>query len=122
VRDISDNVSMIDDARTVCLCGDGLPGYVAAVLVARDGREDLVLVRTELLGDGVSTYRHDARGALHEQTGELPSVYRRRVNRAQLRCGRPTKADRPCRTPVAHAGDTCCWHRIEATHEHQETR
>jgi hypothetical protein len=61
-----DRTSYIDDARSVCLCDAGLAGYAAAVLVAADGRQDLVLVNEELIGDGLHTYNSTTPEAVHE--------------------------------------------------------
>ena len=49
-------ISYVDHDRSACLCAVGGGPYVAATLVAPDGRQDLVLVRWDLLGDEHSTY------------------------------------------------------------------
>jgi hypothetical protein len=112
-----DNVSYVDNDRSACLCGQGGGEYVACVLVAADGSHDLVLVDWELIGDGQHTYNRTTPEAIHEQAGPLPlDIVRRlaissRGRRTIQRCGRPTKAGAPCRTPVARPGETCAWHR-----------
>ena len=40
---INDRANLIDVARAVCLCRDGLPGFWAATAVAADGGEHLLL-------------------------------------------------------------------------------
>jgi hypothetical protein len=111
-----DNISYIDNGRSACLCGQGGGPYVACVLVAADGTQDLVLVDQELLGDGKHTYNRTTPEAIHEQLGALPLEVVRRIaiSRRTHRCGRRTKSGAPCRTPVARSGDTCAWHRTEA--------
>jgi hypothetical protein len=112
-----DNKSYIDERASACLCDVGLPGYVAAVLVAADGRQDLVLVDEELIGDERHAYNRTTPEAVHDQLGELPIEYVRRITisrRRTHRCGRRTKSGAPCQTPVTRAGDACSWHRTEA--------
>jgi hypothetical protein len=107
--------SLIDYARAACLCYAGMPGWFVAVCVAQDGTEFLWLVsEAELESD------HPRCGSLnqpHEQLGRLPLEYVRRITIATRthRCGRPTKSGTPCRTPVAHPGDGCAWHRTTTT-------
>jgi hypothetical protein len=109
-------MSYIDNARSACLCGEGGGPYVAAVLVAADGRQDLVLVHEELIGDDAHSYNHTTPEAAHEQAGPLPLEFVRRItiSRRTHRCGRRTKSGSACRTPVARPGDACTWHRTRA--------
>jgi hypothetical protein len=111
---VSDTRTYIDNLQSSCLCDAGLPSYIAAVLVAADGRQDLVLVHEELLGDERHTYNYTVPEAAHERVGPLPLEFVRKItiSRRTHRCGRPTKSTgAPCRTPVARPGDTCAWHR-----------
>jgi hypothetical protein len=108
-------VSYIDLARSTCLCDVGLPDYAAVLLVADDGREDLLLARQELIGDPCHAYNHRCPDAPHEQPGPLPPRWRSRVLLARLRCGRPTKTTgQPCRIEVTRPGEPCGLHRTEA--------
>jgi hypothetical protein len=112
-----DNKSYIDERASACLCDVGLPGYVAAVLVAADGRQDLVLVDEELIGDERHAYNRTTPEAVHEQLGELPLAIVRRITISSRvhRCGRPTKTTgRPCRIEVSHRGEPCGLHRRQA--------
>lgn len=116
----ADRTSLIDDDRSACLCDAGLPGYVAAVAVAADGRTDLVLANEELVGDDRHTYNHATPEARHEQLGPLPLEYVRRItiNNRRLRghrCGRRTKSGTVCRMRVPNPGDACEWHRTSST-------
>jgi hypothetical protein len=109
-----DNISYIDNDRSACLCGQGGGPYVACVLVAADGSQDLVLVDWELIGDGQHTYNRTPE-AVHEQTGPLSPRWAARVHLAPLRCGRPTKAGGRCRVYVSRPGQPCGWHRAAAS-------
>jgi hypothetical protein len=110
----------IDDARTACLCDQGLPGWHAATCVAEDGCHDLVLANAEWVGDGRYTYDPTTPQAPHEQPGPLPPRWRDRVQLAPLRCGRRTKSGTSCRTYVARPGDACGWHREQNTLDRDE--
>jgi hypothetical protein len=108
--------AIIDYARSACLCDVGLPGGEAAARIGDDGRADLVIVDVSLLGDGRYTYDPTTPEAPHEQVGcLLPPRWQARVALAPPRCGRKTKAGRPCRTPVTTPGDACSWHRCTTT-------
>jgi hypothetical protein len=108
------SINYIDDARSACLCDLGLPGWQAATCIAEDGRQDLVLVNTEWLGDRRYGYDHATYDAPHEQPGPLPPRWRDRVHLAPLRCGRRTKSGTSCRAYVGQPGEACGWHRSEA--------
>lgn len=103
--------SIVDFARSVCLCDVGLPGIGASVCVADDGQADLVLIDGALLDGKQSTYDPTTPQAPHEQTGPMPPRWRARVQLAPLRCGRRTKAGSACRTHVGRPGMPCHWHR-----------
>lgn len=124
--------SYVDRARSACLCSVGGGPYVAAVLVADDGREDFVLVQWDLIGDESHTYDDTTAQAPHERTGPLPKellddmrdlwAWRDRhpgrrlpggplLNPPAHRCGRPTAAGGHCRIEVDRPGGACHWHR-----------
>lgn len=117
-----DRTSFVDNDRSACLCGQGGGSYVACVLVAADGSQDLVLVDWELIGDGRHTYNRTMPEVIHEQAGALPlefvrrlAVSRRRERRTIHRCGWPTKTTgRPCRIEVSRPDQPCGLHRHQA--------
>lgn len=112
---MTDHPNLIDPDRTVCLCGDGLPGYAAATAIAPDGTEHLLLVESASIGDERVRYDHTTAHARHEQPGPLPDGVQHRVWQVSAhRCGRPTKSGAPCRTPVARVGYACSRHRAKA--------
>jgi hypothetical protein len=109
---IDDRFSIIDDARTTCLCDvGGDPGYVAAAVVSAAGATTYLLASVESLGDPSATYDAHCSEAMHEQTGPLPPRWRARVQLAPARCGRRTKAGGRCRAYVARPGSPCGHHR-----------
>jgi hypothetical protein len=110
------DASLIDDARTRCLCDVGRDDYIAATAVAADGSEHLVLARCDALGDENVRYDPTCAHVSHEQLGPLSLEFVRRITAARRahRCGRRTKSGAPCQSPVARAGDTCAWHRTGA--------
>jgi hypothetical protein len=108
--------SLIDYERTACLCDVGQPNYWAAVCVTDTGEDVLWLVCKDELGA-----EHPLCGSPdqpHEQLGPLALEFVRRITISRRtrthRCGRPTKAGAPCRTPVARRGDACARHRRPA--------
>jgi hypothetical protein len=121
-----DNRSYIDNRASACLCDVGLPSYVAAVLVAGDGRQDLVLVDQELIGDGQHTYNHTTPEAAHDQLGPLPLEFVRRITVSSRvhRCGRRTKTARPAErqwsAPVIRAAGIAHRREHEAGHRQAE--
>lgn len=108
---------LVDTERSACLGCVGLPGYAACVLVRAAGSIDMVLVEEDRIGDPDYTYNRDTPAAPHEQPGPLPLEYVRRITAShrQHRCGRTRKSGGRCRTPVAHPGDACTWHRTPTT-------
>jgi hypothetical protein len=112
---INDRADLIDDLRSCCLCDVGQPAYIAVTAVAADGSSHLLLAEAGFVGDESVTYDPTCAAVAHEQLGPLPLGVVRRITIAQRthRCGRRTKAGAPCRTPVAHPGDACSWHRTE---------
>jgi hypothetical protein len=109
---------LIDHDRTACLCSDGLPGYWAAVCVTASGEDALWLVCVDELDTEHS--RHGNGDQPHEQLGPMPATWRHRTALAPLRCARPTKVGRPCRTLVTDPGQPCPRHRAQTTaHDRQ---
>ena len=104
------HVSLVDYARTACLCAASNADYLAALVVEADGTERLVLVEKASIGDPDAGYNAACPDAPHEQTGPLPSVFKRRVY-GDPRCGAPTTSGRPCRHKVRAPGDRCSLHR-----------
>jgi hypothetical protein len=114
---LNEYASIIDDARTTCLCDVGRPGYIAATAITAEGREHLVLAELNAIGDEHVLYDPTCTDIAHEQLGPLPLEFVRRltISRRTHRCGRPTKSGTPCRTPVTKPGDTCARHRPQPT-------
>jgi hypothetical protein len=109
---IEDRFSIIDDARTTCLCDvGGPPGYIAATVVSTAGVATYLLAAVEFLGDPSATYDANCAEAAHEQTGPLPPRWRDRIQLAPARCGRRTKTGGRCRAYVGRPGDACGWHK-----------
>jgi hypothetical protein len=108
-----DHTLLIDNSRAACLCDVGGDRLIATVAVAADGAEHLVLADRDRIGDDSACVDTGCRDAEHEQLGELPIEYIRRItaSRRTHRCGRPTKSGAPCQTQVTRPGDACGWHR-----------
>lgn len=109
------HTNFIDPARCVCLCQDGAPGLWAAVAVASDGTEHLLLAERDSLGDESVRYDSTCADAVHENLGLLPYHWRARVQLAPVRCGQPTQLGRPCRAIVSQPGQPCARHRATVT-------
>jgi hypothetical protein len=103
--------NLVDLARTTCLCDVGAPGLWAAVAVAPDGTDHLLVADLDSLGDERVRYDAACAAIAHDQLGPLPATWRARVELSPLRCGQSTKTGRPCRQIVTHAGSTCRRHR-----------
>lgn len=116
MSDQTDSGSIIDPDRWCCLCAAGNSDYAAAVAIAADGGEHLVLAHRDSIGDDTAVYDSTCRGVAHEQLGVLPIEFVRRltISRRTHRCGRRTQAGRPCRIRVAAEGQACEWHRTKA--------
>jgi hypothetical protein len=108
-----DDALLMDNARAACLCDVGGAGLIATVAVSADGAEHLVLADRDRIGDDKARVDIGCPAAEHEQIGELPIEYVRRitVSRRIHRCGRPTKSGAPCQAQVTRPGDACGWHR-----------
>lgn len=105
-----DDGYLLDPHRTVCLCADGSPGYVAAVAIEPNGTEHLVIAEQASLGHHDAKYCAGAPEATHDQLGALPAHWQSRVQLAPLRCGRTTRRGRACRSIVLHPGAPCILH------------
>lgn len=113
---MTDNGSIIDPDRWCCLCDVGNPDYAAAVAIAADGTQHFVLAHRDSIGDPDVVYASSCPAAPHEQRGDLPLEYVRRItiaSRRTHRCGRRTQAGRPCRIRVPAEGQACEWHRTK---------
>jgi hypothetical protein len=73
-----DDSYLIDDRRSACLCDHG-SRYTAATAVAADGSEHLVLAQHDAIGNTDVRYDADCIDVDHEQPGELPLDYVRRI-------------------------------------------
>jgi hypothetical protein len=94
----------IVDLGAGLLCLDD--GFHAVEAVTPDGERTYWILNP----DGVDA--EPATIPAHERLGPLPVVIRGRV--WTYRCGEPTQAGGPCRTPVPRAGLTCARHRTKA--------
>lgn len=102
----------VDHERTACLCGDGLPGFWAAVCVTATGDDVLWLVSVDELD--AEHPRHGDANQPHEQLGPLPAVWRRRLRIApngEHLCAAFNKKGLPCGNTVLRAGERCLVHR-----------
>ena len=107
-----DRLSIIDDARTICLCDvGGSPNYVAATVVNGDGVPVYLMAAVKSVGDTKVTFDANCPDAVHEQLGPLPPRWSDRVQLAPLRCGRTTRTGTRCRAYVGRPGDACGWHK-----------
>ncbi|WP_460359035.1 hypothetical protein [Mycobacterium sp. ZZG] len=115
-----DGFALVDRERSACLCDVGSAGYVLAVAVTDDGYDTFWIVDESELHAEQPT--HGNANQPHEQVGALPERWRERVAwSAPFRCGRPTKKKRPCRMPVAQAGDACEFHRAARADAERQT-
>src|ERR1700741_3871112 len=97
-----DDLALIDEHHTRCLCDVGAPGYLAATAVSADGTTNLVLACVEDLNDENVRCDPTCSVVAHEQLGALPIEFLLRImaSRPVHRCGRRTLAGHPCRIPV----------------------
>jgi hypothetical protein len=77
--------AIIDHARSACLCDVGLPDVTASVCVTEDGHVDLVLINTRLLGDERFAYNPTTPEAPHDQLGQLPIAFVKRITVSRRR-------------------------------------
>ncbi|MGO9156777.1 hypothetical protein [Mycobacterium sp.] len=108
---MTDRFGIIDPDRSTCLCDVGQPDYAAVTVIDPDGADRLVLAECATINDPTVSYRSDP--PPHEHLGPLPPRWGARVALAPFYCGRPTRAGRPCRIPVAAPGQRCSWHPTE---------
>jgi hypothetical protein len=76
---------LLDENRTVRLHDVGQPDYVAAIAVSADGAEHAVLAHIGSLGDEHVRYDDTCPDATHEQLGQLPLEYVRRLTISRRR-------------------------------------
>jgi hypothetical protein len=115
----ADKANLLDDLRTACLCDARAPGLLAATAIAADGSEHYLLALRVAIGDESARYDPTTPQAPHEQLGELPSEFVRRLTVAARthRCGRRTCKGRPCRIRVDRPGQACEFHRLATDDE-----
>src|SRR5258708_652543 len=80
---MGDDTDIIDSRRAVGLGDVGAPDYLAATVISADGSTELVLARRDALGDVTARYQSGCPDAIHEQLGELPLEYIRRITISQ---------------------------------------
>jgi hypothetical protein len=105
----------LDAHRTARLDDVGAAGYLAATVVTEDGQQMFALANASAVNDPAALIDFACREVAHEQLGPLPIRWMHRVALAPARCGRATKAGRPCRTLVSEPGGPCPRHRATAT-------
>lgn len=108
---MTDDDNLVDPDRIARLRDVGQPDYIAAATIQADGTEHLVLAKLAALNDHAELYDAACTAVSHEQLGPMPAAWRHRVAQAPLRCGRPTKTGRPCRSYVTKPGGACARHR-----------
>jgi hypothetical protein len=85
--------------------------YITAVCVTADGDTVLWLVSASHLAcPPDSPCRANTGYPAHEKLGQLPVWVRDRIWGDALRCGRPTRAGRPCQIRVGTPGGPCGMH------------
>jgi hypothetical protein len=70
---------LVDNNRGADLDDVGFAGYVAAVVVASDGHEHLLLAQRKSFGDEAARFDPLCTDAPHEQLGPLPLDVVRRI-------------------------------------------
>lgn len=70
---------IVDRARSACLCDVDGPGLMAATAVGADGSTHLIVVQLDRLGDDTALYDPACVSAEHEQLGELPLEFVKRI-------------------------------------------
>lgn len=86
-----EHTDFVDVARSACLCDVGAPEHVAATVVSADGSTHLIFAKREGLGDESMLYQPDCPHVVHEQLGELPLEFVRRLTISQ-RTPRPEQS------------------------------
>jgi hypothetical protein len=72
-----DSFDILDASRSASLGDVGMPGYHACTVIGPDGDERLVLANLYALND--PSVRFSTNSVEHEQLGELPIDYVRRI-------------------------------------------
>jgi hypothetical protein len=72
-----DRTVIIDNDRSTCLCDTGC-NYIAATVIAADGTEYLMLLRSSDIGRS-AVYDADCVTVGHEQVGQLPLEFVKRI-------------------------------------------
>lgn len=85
----------------------GLAGHYAAEAVDPAGDRLFLIACRALINDALLP----PADVEHEQLGVLDWRMRERIRLAPLRCSRPTRSGRPCRTVVTSPGARCRCHR-----------
>lgn len=101
----SAHTGLIDIQRSVCLCGQGLPNHLLAVVVEPDGTESYWIAHWDDPDPD-----HGNADPRHEKLGRLPKFIRDKIWGDQLLCGRPRFDGRPCRRRVAMPSQDCGQH------------
>jgi hypothetical protein len=105
---------LVDNNRSADLDDVGFAGYVAAVVVASDGHEHLLLAQRKSFGDETARFDPLCTDAAHEQLEQpLPADMVARIAsipECVHRCGRRTASGEPCLARVRGPGDACTWH------------
>lgn len=94
---IDDDTNLIDPRRSAWLRDVGSRDYIAATAINHDGTAHFVLARRDLLGDDDALYDSHCEHAQHEQLGQLPLEYVRRlaISSRQAMSADPTRDSRP---------------------------
>jgi hypothetical protein len=74
-----DDGCRLDYARSARLSDAGAHGYIAAEILSADGSRHLVLAQLDRIGDERALYDPQCPNAVHEQLGELPLEFMRRI-------------------------------------------
>jgi len=109
----ADNSGCIADWAAGVLCLGA--GFHAVEAVEADG------TRCYWIVDANGRTRSPQRLPAHELLGPLPDAVTARLASTMLRCGRPTHAGSPCRTPVARLGLACSNHRSSPAKSSRDT-
>jgi hypothetical protein len=73
MSDDFNDASIVDGARSHCLCTAGAPGWAAVVVVDSEGRENFALADIAAIDDVAVEFDPQCRDTVpHEQLGALP--------------------------------------------------
>ncbi|OBF38150.1 hypothetical protein A5724_10500 [Mycobacterium sp. ACS1612] len=76
---MTDQTHLVDHGRSRSLCDGGSPDYTAVTAVAADGSTHLLLALNAAVGDGAVYYDAACVDVVHEQVGDLPLEFVRRI-------------------------------------------